>query len=124
MVRNDLQRSMGMVSNMSKQFYDNKAGVIDYFNIHENSQKFVSKKQLDLTTLSAKELFELHAENEIKFADLSELYQVLKDDITLGNLSRLSKFRTAVRIEMRKREMISYDEMLNKIKSLEAMVGK
>lgn len=104
--------------------YDNKAGVIDYFNIHENSQKFVNKKQLDLTTISAKELFELHAENEIKFADLSELYQVLKDDITLGNLSRLSKFRTAVRIEMRKRDMVSYDEMLNKIKSLEEMVGK
>lgn len=102
------------------QFYDNHANNIEYFNIHNKKPKQKKREFVDLSLISNDELFELHVETKIKLEDVTEVYKLTKSEFVLEKLNRISRFRTAIRVAMKKRKVLTYSEYNLKLATLEA----
>lgn len=84
--------------------YDNHANNIEYFPLHKPVKR-------DIKEMSDQELLDIHLEIEEKAFGLTVLYNETKNETTFIKLSKLTAFKTAIRIQMRKRKLESYANM-------------
>lgn len=90
---------------MNKQvIYDNHANNIEYFSLHKPVKR-------DIKEISDQELLDIHLVIEEKTFGLTVLYNETKNESTFTKLSKLTAFKTAIRIQMRKRKLESYANM-------------
>lgn len=106
------------------KFYDNNANNIEYFDIHNHKPKIeVKKKREDIREFSDSQLAEKLDDVEIKLQGLSEMYKATDNQETLTTISKLTSFKTAIRIEMRNRKMESYQKLKEKNAELESLLN-
>ena len=103
------------------KFYDNNANNIEYFDIHNHKPKIeVKKKREDIREFSDAQLAEKLDDVEIKLQGLSEMYKATYNQETLTTISKLTSFKTAIRIEMRNRKIESYSKLNARVAILES----
>ena len=103
------------------KFYDNNANNIEYFDIHNHKPKIeIKKKREDIREFSDSQLAEKLDDVEIKLQGLSEMYKATDNQETLTTISKLTSFKTAIRIEMRNRKMESYSKLNARVAILES----
>ena len=106
---------------MNQKFYDNNANNIEYFDIHNHKPKIeVKKKREDIREFSDSQLAEKLDDVEIKLQGLSEMYKATDNQETLTTISKLTSFKTRLRIEMRKRKIESYSKLNARVAILES----
>lgn len=106
------------------KFYDNNANNIEYFDIHNHKPKIeVKKKREDIREFSDSQLAEKLDDVEIKLQGLSEMYKATDNQETFTTISKLTSFKTTLRIEMRKRKMESYQKLKEKNAELESLLN-
>lgn len=103
------------------KFYDNNANNIEYFDIHNHKPKIeVKKKREDIREFSDAQLAEKLDDVEIKLQGLSEMYKATDSQETFTTISKLTSFKTAIRIEMRNRKIESYSNLNSRVAILES----
>lgn len=103
------------------KFYDNNANNIEYFDIHNHKQKIeVKKKREDIREFSDAQLAEKLDDVEIKLQGLFEMYKATDNQETFTTISKLTSFKTTLRIEMRKRKIESYSKLNARVAILES----
>lgn len=111
---------MTNLENLMNKFYDNNANNIEYFDIHNHNPKIeVKKKREDIREFSDAQLAEKLDDVEIKLQGLSEMYKATDNQETLTTISKLTSFKTAIRIEMRNRKIESYSKLNARVAILE-----
>lgn len=106
------------------QHYDNHANDIEFFDIHVQKKKSNKKEFVDLSLINNDQIFDLHIETKIKLEDITGVYNQTQSPIVLEKLNRISRFRTAIRIAMKKRKIMSYSEYDFKLSSLKYKLVK
>ena len=101
------------------KFYDNHANDIEYFNINKPKIE-VKKKREDIREFSDAQLAEKLDDVEIKLQGLSEMYKATDNQETFTTISKLTSFKTAIRIEMRNRKIESYSKLNARVAILES----
>lgn len=99
--------------------FDNHANDIEYFDIHKSKSQARKNPKINIEDLTDTELLIKHAEVSVNFNQMSELYSKTKSKETLEKLEKLSSFKTALRIHMKRREIETYE----KVKSLATGLG-
>lgn len=103
------------------KLYDNNANNIEYFDIHNTKPKIeVKKKREDIREFSDAQLAEKLDDVEIKLQGLSEIYKATDNQETFTTISKLTSFKTAIRIEMRNRKIESYSKLNARVAILES----
>lgn len=103
------------------KFYDNNANNIEYFDIHNHKPKIeVKKKREYICEFSDSQLAEKLDDVEIKLQGLSEMYKATDNQETFTTISKLTSFKTAIRIEMRNRKIESYSKLNARVAILES----
>ena len=103
------------------KFYDNNANNIEYFDIHNHKPKIeVKKKREDIREFSDAQLAEKLDDVEIKLQGLSEMYKATDNQETFTTISKLTSFKTAIRIEMRNRKIESWSKLNARVAILES----
>lgn len=102
----------------SKTHYDNHANDIEYFDLHKPKIE-VKKKREDIREFSDAQLAEKLDDVEIKLQGLSEMYKATDNQETFTTISKLTSFKTAIRIEMRNRKIESYAKLNARVAILE-----
>lgn len=103
------------------KFYDNNANNIEYFDIHNHKPKIeVKKKREDIREFSDAQLAEKLDDVEIKLQGLSEMYKATDNQETFTTISKLTSFKTAIRIEMRNRKIESYSKLNARVAIIES----
>lgn len=87
---------------MNQKFYDNNANDIEYFALHKPKIE-VKKKREDIREYTDDQLKQKQDEIKIKLQGLYEMYEFTKSEKTLEAISKLMAFRSAIRIEAKKR---------------------
>lgn len=96
-------------------FYDNQANVIDYFNAKPQHKR----EKVELEEISDNEIAELLETMLLKRQGLQEMYQGTQSEFTLKAISKLTSFISAIRMQMRKRKIVPYEELERQILSLQ-----
>ena len=97
------------------KLYDNHANDIEYFNINKPKIE-VKKKREDIREYTDDQLKQKQDEIKIKLQGLYEMYEFTKSEKTLEAISKLMAFRSAIRIEAKKRnpqEDKDYEKLLS-----------
>lgn len=93
--------------------YDNNANVIDYFSLQNKPKKKKRKNEFVVfSELTDEELYNFHIETKIKLEDLTELYNETKSNVLFKAVEKVSRFRTRLRIEMKRRKVPTYSEAI------------
>lgn len=98
-------------------YYDNQANVIDYFNAKPQPQP--KREKVELEEISDNEIAELLETMLLKRQGLQEMYQGTQSEFTLKAISKLTSFISAIRMQMRKRKIVPYEELERQILSLQ-----
>lgn len=96
-------------------YYDNQANVIDYFNTKPQPKR----EKVELEEISDNEIAELLETMLLKRQGLQEMYQGTQSEFTLKAISKLTSFISAIRMQMRKRKIVPYEELERQIVSLQ-----
>lgn len=96
-------------------YYDNQANVIDYFNPKPQPKR----EKVELEEISDNEIAELLETMLLKRQGLQEMYQGTQSEFTLKAISKLTSFISAIRMQMRKRKIVPYEELERQILSLQ-----
>lgn len=106
---------------LMNKFYDNNANNIEYFDIHNHKPKIeVKKKREDIREFSDAQLAEKLDDVEIKLQGLSEMYKATDNQETFTTISKLTSFKTTLRIEMRNRKIESWSKLNARVAILES----
>ena len=93
--------------------YDNQANVIDYFSTQRKREK------IELEEISDNEIAELLETILLKRQGLQEMYVGTNSEHTLTAISKLTGFISAIRMQMRKRKIVPYEDLSQEIANLQ-----